>query len=98
MSLTKDLYFPSLALGIYGVDTRFLTKSLREHGSMLGRLGSVPMEDPNTRNLVAEVARKQKEVYGEGKVHVLAVDMGMKNNIIRWGTVPYTCHVNLSMY
>jgi len=50
--------------GICGIDTRQLTKKLRENGSILGRLvqGTVPPErswtfsDPNTRNLVSEVS------------------------------------------
>ena len=46
--------------GLYGVDTRAITKTIRESGSMLGKLlveGSTPstslvMDDPNKRNLV----------------------------------------------
>ena len=84
--------------GIYGVDTRAITKVIRQHGSMLGKLvveGSTPsaalaMDDPNQRNLVAEVSRKETEVFAPAQrhgrqVHVLAVDCGMKNNIIRPG-------------
>lgn len=84
--------------GIYGVDTRAITKVIRESGSMLGKLvvqGSTPsaelaMDDPNCKNLVAEVSRKEKEVFvpvesSKRQVHVLAVDCGMKNNIIRPG-------------
>lgn len=83
--------------GIYGVDTRAITKVIRQHGSMLGKLvveGSTPsaalaMDDPNQRNLVAEVSRKETEVFAPAQrhgrqVHVLAVDCGMKNNIIRY--------------
>ena len=47
--------------GIYGVDTRALTKHLREHGSMLGKIlvdgaSDVPYYDPNAENLVAKVS------------------------------------------
>lgn len=82
--------------GIYGVDTRAITKLIRSSGSILGKLmGSSPfvaLEDPNTRNLVAEVSRKEKEVFvpkdsDKRLVHILAVDCGMKNNIIRLGRV-----------
>ena len=85
--------------GIYAVDTRLVTKQIRETGSLLGKLivqGStpsshIPVDDPNKRNLVAEVSRTQKEVFAPSQpnprlnrdVHVLAVDCGMKNNIIR---------------
>lgn len=54
--------------GIYGIDTRELTKKIREKGSMLGRiLRHVPLgsdlgnfQDPNNRNLVAEVSVQVK--------------------------------------
>ena len=88
--------------GIYGVDTRAITKVIRESGSMLGKLvvqGSTPsvnleIDDPNHRNLVAEVSRKEKEVFvpveaSKRQVHVLAVDCGMKNNIIRLSSCPH---------
>lgn len=43
---------------VCGVDTRSLTKRLRAHGTMLGKIEgegqSVELVDPNTRNLVAE--------------------------------------------
>jgi len=71
---------------IEGVDTRALTKRIRERGTMPGRIiygSEVPFEDPNARNLVAEVSAKEPLLYGEGRVRVLAVDCGMKNNIIR---------------
>ena len=44
--------------GLYGLDTRALTKKLRTSGSMLGKIvfdKDVAFEDPNSRNLVAEV-------------------------------------------
>jgi carbamoyl-phosphate synthase small subunit len=76
--------------GMYGVDTRELTKLLREQGVMLGRLvlnGSVnikqDIEDPNSRALVSEVSIKEPIVYKKGQIKVLLVDCGVKNNIIR---------------
>ncbi len=76
--------------GIYGIDTRALTRKLREKGTMLGRIveadgkleGSI--EDPNERNLTAEVCLEKPELYKakSGKKIVL-VDCGVKNNIIR---------------
>lgn len=73
--------------GIYGIDTRLLTKTLRDNGSMLGKIiiGDEPVEfhNPNTENLVAQVSIPKKEVYGEGKLKILLLDCGVKNNIIR---------------
>ena len=71
---------------IQGVDTRALTKRIRQQGTMLGRLvcgDEVPFEDPNARNLVSETSVREPVVYGSGEPKVLAVDCGMKNNIIR---------------
>ncbi len=70
-----------------GVDTRAITKRLREHGVMLGQL--VPhgrpgkFTDPNDENLVAQVSVAKKEIYGNGKTVIVAVDCGMKENIVR---------------
>lgn len=74
--------------GIYGIDTRELTKHLREKGSMLGKIipeGATDIEfyDPNRENLVAEVSCKEVEVHGEGDKTVVLVDCGVKHNIIR---------------
>eukprot|EP01135_Chromosphaera_perkinsii_P010762 Nk52_evm41s2209 gene=Nk52_evmTU41s2209 len=74
--------------GIYGVDTRELTKRCRERGSMLGKIernaSSVGVEDPNKVNLVESVSRKNIDVYNpNGDVSIVAVDCGIKNNIIR---------------
>jgi carbamoyl-phosphate synthase small subunit len=72
--------------GIHGIDTRKLTKILREKGTMLGKIiynGDIGYEDPNKRNLVSEVSVKEKIIYGRGKKRVVVVDCGVKNNIIR---------------
>ncbi len=53
--------------GIYGIDTRRLTQKLRDHGVMLGKIvvGSrdVKLEDPNLRNLVAEVSIQKPIIH-----------------------------------
>ena len=73
--------------GICGIDTRALTKKLREQGSMLGKIifdnADVPFYDPNKDNLVAQVSTKEISTYGTGQYKVLLVDCGMKNNILR---------------
>jgi carbamoyl-phosphate synthase small subunit len=72
---------------IFGVDTRMLTKRLREKGTMLGSLlvkdEDIPFYDPNQRNLVAEVSISERQVYGHGSNRILLIDCGVKNNIIR---------------
>ena len=73
--------------GIFGIDTRALTKRLREKGVMLGKIvidRDVDIEDPNKRNLAAEVSVERKIIYNEGKkTRILLIDCGVKNNIIR---------------
>lgn len=79
--------------GITGIDTRALTKKLREHGVMLGRIvqgdedefGTV--EDPNERNLVAEVSCTEVQTYEPqdqaATKTIIAYDCGIKRNILR---------------
>lgn len=85
--------------GIRGVDTRALTKKLREHGVMLGRIVSdaqmqnaksineKEIQDPNKLNLVAEVSCKEPITYepegGIWEATIVAFDCGMKRNILR---------------
>ncbi|MDP7247710.1 MAG: glutamine-hydrolyzing carbamoyl-phosphate synthase small subunit [Candidatus Peribacteraceae bacterium] len=79
--------------GVTGVDTRALTKKLREHGVMLGKIvqgegegeGEGKIEDPNLSNLVAEVSCKEVKTYepSEVKKTIAVYDCGIKNNIIR---------------
>ena len=76
--------------GIWGVDTRALTQKLRDCGSMLGQIvmeGDEPvkeLDDPNTRNLIAEVSCKEPIRYREGAgKKVVVIDCGIKHNIIR---------------
>ena len=72
---------------VFGIDTRELTKKLREKGVMLGKIivGNKNLEffDPNRENLVAGAGTDRPVVYGKGVKKVLAIDCGMKNNIIR---------------
>jgi len=72
---------------IYGVDTRALTKHLREQGSMQGKIvwnnESIDFIDPNSFNLAEQVSAKETIEYGNGKYRIILVDCGVKFNIIR---------------
>jgi carbamoyl-phosphate synthase small subunit len=74
--------------GIYGLDTRLITKKLREKGTMLGKIilndEDIDLYDPNKDNLVGQVSIPEKEVYGNGKYRILLIDCGVKYNIIRY--------------
>jgi carbamoyl-phosphate synthase small subunit len=72
--------------GIYGIDTRRLTKILREKGSMLAKIVFTQETDwynPNEENLVGIVSIYERQVYGNGQHRILLIDCGVKNNIIR---------------
>lgn len=72
--------------GLFDIDTRALTKILREKGSMLGKIefeNEIDFYDPNKENLVAVASCAQREVYGDGEHKVVLIDCGVKNNIIR---------------
>ena len=54
--------------GIYGIDTRALTKHLRQHGSMLGKITieggqDVDFYNPNAENLIALTSCAEPMVY-----------------------------------
>ncbi|XP_072541100.1 carbamoyl-phosphate synthase [ammonia], mitochondrial [Salminus brasiliensis] len=73
---------------LYGMDTRMLTKIIRDKGTVLGKIEfegqPVDIINPNERNLVADVSTKETQVFGKGNpIKVVAVDCGIKHNIIR---------------
>lgn len=74
---------------LYGVDTRQITKIIRERGVMLGKIlvegtpEPAGFEDPNRENLVAQVSTRTVETYGNGKHRIVLVDCGCKYNIVR---------------
>lgn len=79
----KDQQVP----GLFGIDTRALTKKLRDHGAMLGKIEfddeTIGFYDPNEENIVAQVSTEEVKEYGKGKYKVVLVDCGVKFNIIR---------------
>jgi len=72
---------------LYGVDTRMLTKRLRDKGVMLGKIvlsdDNLGLHDPNNENLLSMVSVKQPIRYEGGKKKVVVIDCGCKNSIIR---------------
>ena len=74
--------------GIFGVDTRELTKLVREKGTMKGKLIFPDGEDiefinPDDENQIAKVSCDEVITYGNGSKKVVLVDCGVKHNIIR---------------
>jgi len=73
---------------LYSVDTRALTKVLRKTGVLLGTITSDAKKvgsffDPNSTHLVAQVSRRKIAEFGSGEKKIIAVDCGMKENILR---------------
>ncbi len=71
-----------------GIDTRALTKTLRKKGVSLGVIthhDKKPKKffDPNQTDLVNEVTIKKPQTYGKGEKTIIAIDCGMKENILR---------------
>lgn len=76
--------------GITGIDTRQLTKVLREHGVMMGKIifDDMPEQIPEANyagvNFVEKVSCKEIIRYNEGaSKKVVLVDCGVKANILR---------------
>jgi len=73
--------------GISGIDTRALTKKIREKGTLLGKIvlnGDVlQFEDPSATNLVAGVSVPEPVGHARGKKRIALVDCGFKNSIIK---------------
>lgn len=76
--------------GITGIDTRELTKILRSHGVMMGKIifddepENIPTAEYEGVNFVDEVSCKSMIKYNEGAgKKVVLVDCGVKHNILR---------------
>jgi len=75
--------------GISGIDTRCLTRILREQGTMLGKICPFEendiVENPTLPlgKMVQKVSCTEAKTYEAGELKVLLVDCGVKYNIIR---------------
>jgi len=79
--------------GIAGIDTRRLTRHLRDHGALPGAFGTADevtlkeaaLAEPGTdgKDLVAEVTCAQPYTIGDGPFRVVAYDFGIKTTILR---------------
>jgi carbamoyl-phosphate synthase small subunit len=82
---------------IQGVDTRALTRHIRNEGAMRGiicpAVGSRALDDlrerargawsPSDGNVVADVSVLEERIVGHGDLHVVLIDCGVKENIIQ---------------
>jgi carbamoyl-phosphate synthase small subunit len=87
----SDWMYEKKIPGIYGIDTRMLTRKLRENGTMPGKIvvdesREIDFEDPNKTDLVSEVSIKEPAEYkvkGKNSSRIVLVDCGAKNNIFQ---------------
>lgn len=79
-------------MGIEGIDTRQLTKIIRDSGTMKGILTtneiskenlSMYFDSFNNVNAVEKVTAKEINVIGSGDIHIGVLDFGIKDNIIK---------------
>ncbi len=71
---------------VTGIDTRSLTRHLREQGTMPGKLictDDPGFYDPNTEGLLANVSLPEPLRLGRGKRRVAILDCGCKRSILR---------------
>ncbi len=77
---------------ITGIDTRALTKVLREEGTILGKIiigekpiTIIPYFDPNKIDIVKKISTTEKIVYTPAIIEktIFLIDCGVKYNIIR---------------
>lgn len=78
--------------GIEGIDTRALTRKIRESGTMRGMISTELPTDKDYKNIkdykiinaVENVTCKQKhQINNNGIYNIAVIDYGLKNNIIR---------------
>lgn len=81
---------------ISGVDTRALTRHIRTLGAMRGilvaKIGNRSLDDlrerarnawsPSDANVVADVSSDEQRLVGDGDLHVVLIDCGVKENIL----------------
>lgn len=75
---------------LYGIDTRTLTKIIRETGVMNGKIvlnnpetTGINFYDINKENLVSHVSCVKPIQYGNGKFKIMLLDCGVKYNQLR---------------
>ncbi len=73
--------------GLYDIDTREITTKIRENGSMSGKIiydnKDINLTNLDNENLVSLVSTKIIKTYGDSDLHIIAIDCGIKENIIR---------------
>lgn len=78
--------------GLENINTRKLTKILRNSGTMRGKITSdisnvkeiiKEIKEYNPKNLVGQVSTKRSSIEGDGDIKVALLNFGCKENIVR---------------
>jgi len=86
-----------------GVDTRAITRKLRNYGVLQGAIvpADMPQEEidklvrtPDVHDQVRQVTTKEIYTMGEGKYHVAVMDYGIKRNILNY-LVSFGCRLTV---
>lgn len=87
---TIDAFLKSLNIpGVYGIDTRRLIRTIRNHGVMNGKISFAPTCSEEIKNYVVKRAvenvsiKEKEEKSATGKYRVAVLDYGYKENICR---------------
>ncbi|PHV71854.1 carbamoyl phosphate synthase small subunit [Sporanaerobium hydrogeniformans] len=91
--LTLDGYLKSQkVIGLEGIDTRALTRVLREHGTMRAIIAvreltpsqiKLKIDAFNNQMAVSEVTTQESYVIEGNNTHIAVIDCGIKSNILR---------------
>lgn len=86
----SDLMKEEKVPGLFGIDTRKLTKILREKGTMLGRIefedeeGEDDFFDPNDKHIISNVTCENDTSYNsDADLTFLFIDCGIKHSILK---------------
>lgn len=88
---------------LVGVDTRAITRKLRNFGVLKGVIvpADMPQEEidallatPDVHDQIAQVTTKEIYTMGEGKLHVAVLDLGIKQNILNY-LVSFGCRLTV---
>ena len=86
-----DTFFMSKGItGLKGIDTRALTKIIRESGTVKGK---ITMNPPSAADIeearryevtgaIAAVSCKERKTHGDGKYRIALLDLGVKQSIV----------------
>ena len=94
MKKTLDQFLDEQSVtGIFGVDTRALTRHLRTHGAMRGRIAAGEGEEADIEaakayekhdHVLGATCAEAYTIEGKGDLHIAVLDLGMKKSLTKW--------------